>query len=234
MAARARAGAPARAPRAGAAAASRRAPGARRRGARPRRRPSRSPPANSCQQRRDVAHALVHDGTQLRELPERPVTVQHEAKRARVCQVQERKQIVLRLLQRVRKAAECAQGQLPINFFSVRTIKGSSSSRPSSVSVVLLASKAAWQLALVKRKRSASLHTLPRRARAACRCRVCAATQGMPKTFVVKEANRNIGDDGGRGVIFFEGANKPVLIEAAIGRRPCPPQRRCWCVPCTE
>jgi hypothetical protein len=44
------------------------------------------------QQRRDVAHALVHDGTQLRELPERPVTLQHEAKRARVCQVQERQQ----------------------------------------------------------------------------------------------------------------------------------------------
>ena len=41
------------------------------------------------QQRRDLAHALVHDGTQLRELPERPVAVQHEAKRARVCQVQE-------------------------------------------------------------------------------------------------------------------------------------------------
>jgi len=179
----------------------------------------------------------VHDGTQLRELPERPVTVQHEAKRARVCQVQERKQIVLRLLQRVRKAAECAQGQLPINFFSVRTIKGSSSSRPSSVSVVLLASKAAWQL--VRVNRSASLasawrHTLPRRAHTACRCRVCAATQGTTKTFVVKEAERNIGDGGGRGVILFEDANKLVLIEAAIGRRPCPPQRRCWCVPCTE
>ena len=25
---------------------------------------------------------------------------------------------------------------------------------------------------------------------------------------------------------FFEGANKLVLIEAAIGRRPCPPQHR--------
>jgi hypothetical protein len=102
---------------------------------------------------------------------------------------------------------------------------------------VLLASKAAWQLARVKRSASlasASRHTLPRRARAACRCQVCAATQGTPKTFVVKEAERNIGDGGGRGVIFFEGANKLVLIEAAIGRRPCPPQRRCWCVPCTE
>ena len=36
--------------------------------------------------------------------------------------------------------------------------------------------------------------------------------------FVVKEADRNLGDGGGRGVIFFEGANKLVLIEAAIGR----------------
>ena len=27
-------------------------------------------------------------------------------------------------------------------------------------------------------------------------------------------------------MIFFEGANKLVLIEAAIGRRPCPPQHR--------
>jgi len=56
----------------------------------------------------------VHDGTQLRELPERPVAVQHEAKRARVCQVQERQLIVPRRLQRVRKAAECAPGQLPL------------------------------------------------------------------------------------------------------------------------
>ena len=30
-----------------------------------------------------------------------------------------------------------------------------------------------------------------------------AATLGMPKTFVVKEADRNLGDGGGRGVIFF-------------------------------
>ena len=66
------------------------------------------------QQRHDVAHALVHDGTQLRELPERPVVLQHEAKRARVCQVQESQRIVPRRLQRVRKAAECAPGQLPI------------------------------------------------------------------------------------------------------------------------
>jgi hypothetical protein len=110
-------------------------------------------------------------------------------------------------------------------------------SRPSSVSVVLLASKAAWQLAWVKRSASLasiSRHTLPRRASAACRCRVCVATQGTPKTFVVKEAERSLGDGGGRGVIFFEVANKLVLIEAAIGRRPCLPQRRCWCVPCTE
>ena len=95
--------------------------------------------------------------------------------------------------------------------------------------VVLLASKAAWQLARVNRSvslASASRHTLPRRARAACRCRECAATQGSPKTFVVKEAERNLGDGGGHGVIFFEGANKLVLIEAAIGRRPCPPQHR--------
>jgi len=49
----------------------------------------------------------VHDGTQLRELPERPVALQHEAKRARVCQVQKRQRIVPRRLQRVRKAAEC-------------------------------------------------------------------------------------------------------------------------------
>ena len=68
----------------------------------------------SGQQRSDVAHALVHDGTQLRKLPERPVAVQHEAKRARVCQVQERQRIVPRRLQRVRKAAECAPGQLPL------------------------------------------------------------------------------------------------------------------------
>ena len=33
--------------------------------------------------------------------------VQHEAKRAWVCQVQESQRIVLRRLQRVRKAAEC-------------------------------------------------------------------------------------------------------------------------------
>jgi hypothetical protein len=52
--------------------------------------------------------------------------------------------------------------------------------------------------------------------------------------FVVKEAYRSLGDGGDSGVIFFEGANKLVLIEAAIGRRPCPPQRCCWCVPCTE
>ena len=66
------------------------------------------------QQCRDVAHALVHDGTKLRELPERPVVLQHEAKRARVCQVQESQRIVPRRLQRVRKAAECSPGQLPI------------------------------------------------------------------------------------------------------------------------
>ena len=108
VATRARAGAPAPAPRAGAAAASRPATGVRRRGDRP-----RSPPAGAWPAApRDVAHALVHDGTQLRELPERPVAMQHEAKRARVCQVQERQWIVPRLLQRVRKAAECAPGQL--------------------------------------------------------------------------------------------------------------------------
>jgi hypothetical protein len=44
------------------------------------------------------------------------------------------------------------------------------------------------------------------------------ATQGTPKTFVVKETESSLGDGGGRGVIFFEGANKLVLIEAAIGR----------------
>ena len=91
--------------------------------------------------------------------------------------------------------------------------QGSCRSRPSSVSVVLLASKAAWQLARVKSiasLASASRHTLPRRARGPCRCRVCAATQGTPKTFVVKEAERSLGDGGGRGVIFFEGANKLV------------------------
>jgi hypothetical protein len=142
-AARARAGAPACAPRAGAAAAPRCAPGARRHGTRQGRRTSRSPPAGARQrldehqelvgaaldrdgarrvprqlargqQRHDVAHALVHDGTQLRQLPERPVALQHEAKRARVCQVQESQRIVQRRLQRVRKAAECAPGQLPI------------------------------------------------------------------------------------------------------------------------
>jgi len=56
----------------------------------------------------------VHDGTQLRELPERPVAVQHEANRALVCQVQELQRIVPRRLQRVRKVAECAPGQLPL------------------------------------------------------------------------------------------------------------------------
>ena len=66
------------------------------------------------QQRGDVAHALVHDGTQLRELPERPVALQHEAKRARVCQVQERQRILPRRLQRIRKAAECSLGQLQL------------------------------------------------------------------------------------------------------------------------
>jgi hypothetical protein len=68
----------------------------------------------SGQQRSDVVHALVHDGTQLRELPERPVALQHEAKRAQVCQVQERQRIVPLRLQRIRKAAECTPGQLPI------------------------------------------------------------------------------------------------------------------------
>jgi len=69
---------------------------------------SRSGPrCPSLTQRRDVAPALVHDGTQLRQLPERPVALQHEAKRARVCQVLERQLIVQRCLQRVRKAAEC-------------------------------------------------------------------------------------------------------------------------------
>jgi hypothetical protein len=104
--------------------------------------------------------------------------------------------------ERVRKAAEHAPGQLPIE--------------PSSVSVVLLASKADWQLVRVKRcssLASASWHTLPRRARAPCRCRVCSATQGTSKTFVVKEADRSLGDGGGSGVIFFEGANKLVLIK---------------------
>ena len=78
------------------------------------------------QQRRDVAHALVHDGTQLRQLPERPVAMQHEAKRARVCQVQERQQIVPRRLQCVRKAAECAPGQLPLvgNRVFITNVKG--------------------------------------------------------------------------------------------------------------
>ena len=38
----------------------------------------------------------------------------------------------------------------------------------------------------------------------------------LTKTFVVKEADRSLGDGGGRGVIFFECANKLVLIEAAI------------------
>jgi hypothetical protein len=114
VAARARPGAPARAPRAGAAAVSRRTPGARRRCARPRRRPLRSPPAGERPAAPHVAHALVHDGTQLRELPERPVEVQHEAKRARVCQVQELQRIVPRRLQRVRKVAEYAPGQLPL------------------------------------------------------------------------------------------------------------------------
>jgi len=42
------------------------------------------------------------------------VALQHEAKRARVCQVQERQRIVPRRLQSVSKAAECALGQLPI------------------------------------------------------------------------------------------------------------------------
>jgi hypothetical protein len=86
------------------------------------------------------------------------------------------------------------------------THRSSCSSRTSSVSVVLLASKAAWQLARVKCSAllaSASWHTLPRRACAPCCCRVCAATQGAPKTFVVKEADRILGDGGGRGVIFF-------------------------------
>ncbi len=68
--------------------------------------------------------------------------------------------------------------------------RGSCRSRPSSVSVVLLTSKAVWQLARVKGSVSlaiASRHTLLRRARALCCCRVCAATQGTPKTFVVKD-----------------------------------------------
>ena len=33
---------------------------------------------------------------------------------------------------------------------------------------------------------------------------------------MVKEADRNLGDGGGRGVIFFEGANKLVLIEQPL------------------
>ena len=33
------------------------------------------------QQRHDLAHALMHDAAELRELPERPVALQHEAER---------------------------------------------------------------------------------------------------------------------------------------------------------
>jgi hypothetical protein len=54
------------------------------------------------------------------------VAMQHEAKRARVCQVQERQQIVPRRLQCVRKAAECAPGQLPLvgNRVFITNVKG--------------------------------------------------------------------------------------------------------------
>ncbi len=103
-----------RTPRAGAAASSRHAPGARRRRARPRQRLSRSPPAGTLPAPLRRLTCLVHDGTQLRKLPERPVSLQHEAKRARVCQVQELHRIVPRRLQRVCKSAEHSPGQLLI------------------------------------------------------------------------------------------------------------------------
>ena len=132
--------------------------------------------------------------------------------------MQERQRIVPTRLQRVRKAAECAPGQLPLE----------AEQRQRRVACVegRLAARAGEAQRVARQRLPAHRQRLPRRARAACRCRECAATQGTPKTFVVKEAERNLGDGGGRGVIFFEGANKLVLIEAAIGRRPCPPQHR--------
>jgi hypothetical protein len=37
----------------------------------------------------------MHDAAELRELPERPVALQHEAERARVRQVQERQRMMM-------------------------------------------------------------------------------------------------------------------------------------------
>jgi hypothetical protein len=64
------------------------------------------------QQHRELAHPLVHDAAELRELPERPVALKHEAERARVRQVQECQRIVPRRLQHVRETPERARGQL--------------------------------------------------------------------------------------------------------------------------
>ena len=90
-----------------------------------------------------------HHGTQLRELPERSVPLQHEAKRARVCQVQERQRIVPRRLQRVRKAAECAPGQLPIEAEQrqrrVACVEGRLAARTGEAQAQRLASHAATQ-----------------------------------------------------------------------------------------
>ncbi len=114
--------------------------------------------------------------------------------------MQESQRIVPRRLQRVRKAAECAQGQLPIEAEQRQC-------RVARVEGRLAA--CAGDDHHVARQRLAAHDA---KARGPCHCRVCAATQGMPKTIVVKEAERSLGDGGGRRVIFFEGANKLVLI----------------------
>jgi hypothetical protein len=187
VAAHARAGAPARALRAGAAAASRRATGARRRGARPRRRPSRSPPAGArpaAPRRRACPRARWHPAAQAARTAR---ALQHEAKRARVCQVQERQRIVQHRLQRVRKAAECR----------VACVEGR------------LAARAGEAQRVARQRLTAHAATQGTRGLLLSGVR---GHEGTPKTFVVKEAERNLGDGGGRGVIFFEGSNKLVLI----------------------
>ena len=129
-AARDRAGAPACAPRAGAAAASRRAPGARRRGARPRRRPSRSPAiwrvASSVATLRMPSCTMAPSCASCPNGPWRCSTRQS-----------------VRGFARCRKASGLCRAASSASARLQNAHRGSCRSRPSSVSVVLFASKAA-------------------------------------------------------------------------------------------
>jgi len=161
----------------GAEAASRRAPGARRRGARPRRRPSRSPPAiarPAAPRRRARPRARWHPAAPAAR------TACGAAARGKACAG----------LPGAGTPADCASNA-SARLQNVH--RGSCSSRPSSVSVVLLASKATWQLARVKCSVSlatALRHTLPRRARAPCRV-WCAWPRRVPDQDVCGEGSRS-------------------------------------------